>query len=581
MTARKRIAVFCTLVGTLVLAAHALAFQTVYPVGVTIHEPGVAEGYVLFGAQDGTVYLVGVDGTVVHTWAVPCGWEGSQQALANGHVLVGSCGMIRELAWDGTVVWELAPPPGVEFHDDRERLSNGNTLILCRRTISEPAISSEDIVEDFILEVSPEGEVVWEWYEADHFGEFGFPQERLDLIDTRGGDWSHAVSVSSIPDNTSHADSRFAPGNVIIGLRNQNTLAIIDRPTGQIVWVLTDALIGPHGAHMITDDLPGGGNLLVLDNGYGLDWSVVPNRDHSIATEVNPTNNSFPYTYRDSDSVLARGAFFNPLDGGVQRLANGNTLIAEANFGRIFEVTVGGQIVWEYIIPIRNPVDRHNGTFRASKVPLDWAEPHFVPDLVASGEGTPDPVPAGSDLGYALRVENTGPDAAIDVQLTTAIPDDATFQSVSAPAGWGCSAPPVGGTGPVSCTGPALGAGSSSVVALVVRVTPCLEAETTISLTATATSSGNEADPADNSITIDATTVSGAALIEDLAAGLVNDAQDVELSWDDVAPGCGYRVLRSTTSDGGFIDISGPLLDTTFVDDGAGTSPVSYYYLID
>jgi hypothetical protein len=34
-----------------------------------------------------------------------------------------------------------------------------------------------------------------------------------------------------------------------------------------------------------------------------------------------------------------------------QRLPNGNTLIAEGAFGRIFEVTMEGETVWEYVVP--------------------------------------------------------------------------------------------------------------------------------------------------------------------------------------------------------------------------------------
>ncbi|GAB2726975.1 hypothetical protein GCM10027089_58660 [Nocardia thraciensis] len=37
--------------------------------------------------------------------------------------------------------------------------------------------------------------------------------------------------------------------------------------------------------------------------------------------------------------------------GGAQRLPNGNTLITEAAFGRIFEVTTDGRICWEYVVP--------------------------------------------------------------------------------------------------------------------------------------------------------------------------------------------------------------------------------------
>jgi hypothetical protein len=43
--------------------------------------------------------------------------------------------------------------------------------------------------------------------------------------------------------------------------------------------------------------------------------------------------------------------FFSPYMSSGQRLPNGNTLITEASFGRIFEVTADGQIVWEYRVP--------------------------------------------------------------------------------------------------------------------------------------------------------------------------------------------------------------------------------------
>jgi hypothetical protein len=39
----------------------------------------------------------------------------------------------------------------------------------------------------------------------------------------------------------------------------------------------------------------------------------------------------------------------------VQRLPNGNTLITEGAFGRIFEVTAAGETVWEYVVPYFAP----------------------------------------------------------------------------------------------------------------------------------------------------------------------------------------------------------------------------------
>jgi hypothetical protein len=58
--------------------------------------------------------------------------------------------------------------------------------------------------------------------------------------------------------------------------------------------------------------------------------------------------------------------------GSAQRLPNGNTLITEASFGRFFEVTKEGEIVWDYVNPFFGtplfggpPISESNQVFRA------------------------------------------------------------------------------------------------------------------------------------------------------------------------------------------------------------------------
>jgi hypothetical protein len=51
--------------------------------------------------------------------------------------------------------------------------------------------------------------------------------------------------------------------------------------------------------------------------------------------------------------------FFSARRSNAQRLSNGNTLICESDFGRLFEVTVEGELVWEYVNPFFN--DGQNG----------------------------------------------------------------------------------------------------------------------------------------------------------------------------------------------------------------------------
>ena len=66
--------------------------------------------------------------------------------------------------------------------------------------------------------------------------------------------------------------------------------------------------------------------------------------------------------------------FFSDHAGGVQRQPNGNTLICEAVNGRVFEVTPGGEIVWDWVNPFTKTVNQipDRQLFRAAKVPENW-----------------------------------------------------------------------------------------------------------------------------------------------------------------------------------------------------------------
>jgi uncharacterized repeat protein (TIGR01451 family) len=362
-----------------------------------------------------------------------------------------------------------------------------------------------------------------------------------------------------------------------MSVRNLNAVAIVDRVSGDIVWVLTDSTRGQHTTHMLPDDMPGGGNILLFDNGWTGNWSLVPNRYHSRVVEIDPVTMSFPYVYTAESSGYPKETFFANIMSGAQRHSNGNTLIAASKWGRIFEVTDSGELVWEYLNPFYG---NNNRVYRAYKVPLDWAAPHFVPDLVVSGSTDPDRAQVGSDLTFTIEVENLGPDAGIDIELVQATPVGTTFQSVSAPSGWQCTTPAVGGTGLITCnSSSSLVAGAAEFLTTVVNVPLCGIDGTIISSPVTATSLGTDANPGDNATTIDTIGASD-SVIQDLVVSLINDGEDVQLDWGDWTPQCGYRVVRSTAPDGGWVEISGSISDITHTDTGAGSSNESYYYLV-
>jgi hypothetical protein len=90
------------------------------------------------------------------------------------------------------------------------------------------------------------------------------------------------------------------------------------------------------------------GNILIFDNGpHRLDETF----PFSRVIEVNPATNQIVWTYQEPFPYN----FYSPRISNAERLPNGNTLINEGVFGRFFEVTPEGEVVWEYVNPYFGP----------------------------------------------------------------------------------------------------------------------------------------------------------------------------------------------------------------------------------
>jgi len=122
-------------------------------------------------------------------------------------------------------------------------------------------------------------------------------------------------------------------------------------------------------------------------------------------------------------------------------------------------------------------------------------------DLVVTKADSPDPVTAGQNLTYTITVKNNGSSAAAKAALNYAVPADTTFQSLTAPAGWSCTTPAVGGTGAVHCGAASLASGATASFTLAVKVNTGTAAGTTITNTATASSATTDSNSANHSVT--------------------------------------------------------------------------------
>lgn len=111
---------------------------------------------------------------------------------------------------------------------------------------------------------------------------------------------------------------------------------------------------------------------------------------------------------------------------------------------------------------------------------------------------SPDPVTTGSNVSYTIAVQNGGPVAASSARMTTSVPTGSTFVSVAVPAGWNCTTPGAGGTGPIDCQIASLAAGAPVSFTLVVKADCSLVSGTTLSASASVGSATLDSSPADN-----------------------------------------------------------------------------------
>ncbi len=72
------------------------------------------------------------------------------------------------------------------------------------------------------------------------------------------------------------------------------------------------------------------------------------------------------------DPIYALGNIIQPHDAVV--LDSGNTLISESNKGRAFEVTLDGDIVWEYFVPYLSPKGHRQVIVRLYRYETDLVE---------------------------------------------------------------------------------------------------------------------------------------------------------------------------------------------------------------
>jgi hypothetical protein len=339
------------------------------------------------GPDSRTVYLIDMRGVVAHTWEMPYapglyGYLTPRGTLFyNGTVpnpdhpgRTAQAGVALEADWNGNILWEVRNP---DHHHDGIRLQNGNVLLNCYAVLPADVTARVHggsagterpwgMDADYLQEVTIDGQVVWEWRAWEHLDPvadgIAWP------MDSRA-EWTHCNGIAE-----------WANGDITLSFRNISKFITVSRQTAQVLWKLGLPLTS--GQHNPTP-LPNG-HLLIFDNGP----HRLPDPEHDSAGIANA---SFPYS-RVLELVVPTGEiawryqeprvsdFFSPRISSAQRLPNGNTLINEGWFGRFFEATAEGEIVWEYVSPYFE-MGPANPVFRAYRYSVEEV------DRAAAGAG--------------------------------------------------------------------------------------------------------------------------------------------------------------------------------------------------
>jgi len=224
-------------------------------------------------------------------WEYSCMGGLNPHRLANGNTLINEAlnDRVIEVSPEGEIVWEYT---GIVYPTDSVRLKNENTLIA-------------DKGNKRVIVVTPDKEIVWEYS--------GNGQELIAVYGVRALD----------------------NGNVLIAdqgnMEDPESIARIIEVTGdkEVVWEYSKPAM-----EFVCPSFGGrleNGNTLIADNAGILDGKPVYVREITSGKEI-------AWEYSKGLTCVYT----------LERLDNGNTLICAQCDGRIIEVTPEGEIVWTY-----------------------------------------------------------------------------------------------------------------------------------------------------------------------------------------------------------------------------------------
>jgi hypothetical protein len=201
--------------------------------GLIVNDARAYQGYTLLAPiMSRMIYLLDMQGRVVHTWEGEVPGNLSVYLLPNGHLLrygrlaeqpfgdgAGAAGHIQEFTFDGEPVWDYRFASEKQLgHHDIFKMPSGNVLMIVweKKSPAEAVaagrraetVGQSQLLVDCIYEIQPTGrtagKVVWEWHVWDHLiqdhdpskANYGDVGQHPELVDLNFGEGAIAAIVA-------------------------------------------------------------------------------------------------------------------------------------------------------------------------------------------------------------------------------------------------------------------------------------------------------------------------------------------------------------------------------------------------
>lgn len=341
--------------------------------GVTVNLAGKAQdGITLYTSGNGAAaYLIDMRGRVLHEWrrrfstVWKKGGGGVKRPQPDSHVYfrhahvfpngdllalyegVGDTpygyGLVK-LDRNSNVIWSYMG----RTHHQFDVAPDGKIYVLTHEIVDKELPKFGHLksprIEDFLVVLSPDGKELRKVRLLTVLARSKYRHLLNTVSSLALGDPLHANSVSYI-DRTAAANfAHGKEGQILLSFRETNAIVVLDLDKQDFVWAKRGPWIGQHDP----DILPNG-NILLFDNYANYEGAEGVSR----VLEFDSRTMRIVWQYRGT----AERPLQSLIRADQQRLPNGNTLITESNGGRILEVARDGQIVWEFLNPVRGGKD--------------------------------------------------------------------------------------------------------------------------------------------------------------------------------------------------------------------------------